>query len=196
MPQNFLISVPVLWNQRLPGRRVLPERHNHEPGTKCVSQPTSSSVSADRKTGRMAAWLHHIRHYGAGVPPVSEANAKTSAQFHQVFCDSANRRVARRSPVDGSGDGHAQSALETKKGGPRQTRGAVMTTPATPITPSERVVLTPTEFASVFGRHYTWAYRQIYAGKVKVISKLGRMMIPRSEVDRLLQEKEVYTGKK
>ena len=71
-----------------------------------------------------------------------------------------------------------------------------MTTPTTPIKPSERVVLTPTEFASIFGRHYTWAYRQIYAGKVKVISKLGRIMIPRSEVDRLLQDKETYAGKK
>jgi hypothetical protein len=65
-----------------------------------------------------------------------------------------------------------------------------------PIKPSERVVLTPTEFAGVFGRHYTWAYRQIYAGNVKVITKLGRMMIPRSEIDRLLQNKETYTGKK
>jgi predicted site-specific integrase-resolvase len=65
-----------------------------------------------------------------------------------------------------------------------------------PIKPSERVVLTPTEFAAVFGRHYTWAYRQIYAGNVKVITKLGRMMIPRSEVDRLLQNKETYPGKK
>ena len=71
-----------------------------------------------------------------------------------------------------------------------------MTTPTTPIKPSERVVLTPTEFASIFGRHYTWAYRQIYAGRVKVISKLGRMMIPRSEVDRLLQSTETYNGKK
>jgi hypothetical protein len=70
-----------------------------------------------------------------------------------------------------------------------------MTPAATPIKPSERVVLTPTEFAAIFGRHYTWTYRQIYAGKVKVLSKLGRMMIPRSEVDRLLQEKEIYTGK-
>jgi predicted site-specific integrase-resolvase len=65
-----------------------------------------------------------------------------------------------------------------------------------PIKPSERVVLTPTEFAAVFGRHYTWAYRQIYAGNVKVITKLGRMMIPRSEIDRLLQNKETYNGKK
>jgi predicted site-specific integrase-resolvase len=70
-----------------------------------------------------------------------------------------------------------------------------MKTPASPITPSERVVLTPTEFAAIFGRHYSWAYRQIYAGHIKVISKLGRMMIPRSEVDRLLQQKETYAGK-
>lgn len=64
------------------------------------------------------------------------------------------------------------------------------------VEPTERVVLTPTEFASLFGRHYSWAYRQIYAGKVKVISKLGRMMIPRSEVDRLLQGKETYNGRR
>ena len=71
-----------------------------------------------------------------------------------------------------------------------------MNSAASTIKPSERVVLTPTEFAAIFGRHYSWAYRQIYAGNIKVISKLGRMMIPRSEVDRLLQDKEIYTGKK
>jgi|ERR1700741_3283118 hypothetical protein len=32
------------------------------------------------------------------------------------------------------------------------------------------------------------------SGRVKVISKLGRMMIPSSEVDRLLAQKETYTG--
>jgi predicted site-specific integrase-resolvase len=66
----------------------------------------------------------------------------------------------------------------------------------TSSTESEKVVLTPTQFASLFGRHYTWAYRQIYAGKVKVITNLGRIMIPRSEVNRLLQHTETYTGKK
>jgi predicted site-specific integrase-resolvase len=71
-----------------------------------------------------------------------------------------------------------------------------MNSTSSTIKPSERVVLTPTEFAAIFGRHYSWAYRQIYAGNIKVISKLGRMMIPRSEVDRLLQGKETYTGNK
>lgn len=66
-----------------------------------------------------------------------------------------------------------------------------MNSPVIPIKLSERVVLTPTEFASSFGRHHTWAYRLIYAGKVKVITKWGRMMIPRSEVDRLVQSKEI-----
>jgi hypothetical protein len=66
-----------------------------------------------------------------------------------------------------------------------------------PVIPlSEKVVLSPTEFSTLFGRHYTWGYRQIYAGKIKVITNLGRMMIPRSEVDRLLEDKEIYTGKK
>jgi len=66
-----------------------------------------------------------------------------------------------------------------------------------PVIPlSEKVVLSPTEFSTLFGRHYTWGYRQIYAGKIKVITNLGRMMIPRTEVDRLLQDKEIYTGKK
>ena len=61
---------------------------------------------------------------------------------------------------------------------------------------SEKVTLTPTEFASLFGKSFNWTYRQIYAGKIKVISDFGRMMVPRSEVDRLLQQREIYSGKK
>jgi hypothetical protein len=59
----------------------------------------------------------------------------------------------------------------------------------------EKAVLTPTEFAALFGRTYTWAYRQIYAGKVQVLTHLGRMMIPKSEVERLLLQKQIYNGK-
>jgi hypothetical protein len=62
--------------------------------------------------------------------------------------------------------------------------------------PLEKIALTPTEFATLFGRHFNWTYRQIYAGKIKVISNFGRIMIPRSEVDRLLQQREIYSGKK
>ena len=60
---------------------------------------------------------------------------------------------------------------------------------------SEKVVLTPTESAALFGRTYTRAYRQIYAGKVQVLTQLGRMMIPKSEVERLLLDKQIYNGK-
>jgi hypothetical protein len=58
----------------------------------------------------------------------------------------------------------------------------------------ERVVLSPAQFAAHFGRHYTWAYRQIYAGKVKVLSKIGRIMIAKSEVERLVADQTTYTG--
>ena len=47
--------------------------------------------------------------------------------------------------------------------------------------------------ASLLGRHYIWTYRQIYAGKVRVISNLGRIMISRTEVDRLLQARRRTT---
>jgi hypothetical protein len=50
----------------------------------------------------------------------------------------------------------------------------------------EPVALSPKRFAASFGKSETWAYRLIYAGKVKSISGLGNVMIPVSEVDRLL----------
>ena len=53
---------------------------------------------------------------------------------------------------------------------------------------SERVAFTPTEFAAFFGHEQTWSYRQIYAGKIRVITGHGRMLIPKSEVERLQRE--------
>jgi len=55
-----------------------------------------------------------------------------------------------------------------------------------PVPLAEKVVLSPTEFATLFGRHYTWAYRQIKAGRIKVVTETGRILIPRTEVDRIL----------
>jgi hypothetical protein len=49
----------------------------------------------------------------------------------------------------------------------------------------ERAALSPNEFAALFGRATTWGYRQIWAGKVKTIQNLGRLLIPRSEVERI-----------
>jgi hypothetical protein len=56
---------------------------------------------------------------------------------------------------------------------------------------SERAAYTPTEFAALFGRQSVWGYRKIYSGQVKVIRALGRMMIPRSEVERIQAMAEV-----
>jgi Helix-turn-helix domain len=57
-----------------------------------------------------------------------------------------------------------------------------------------RLTYSPAEFAALFGRHQTWAYRQLYKGTVKAITRYGRIMIPRSEVDRLLNSAAEYGG--
>jgi hypothetical protein len=61
-----------------------------------------------------------------------------------------------------------------------------------PINLNERFGFSPKEFAEANGKSATWAYRQIYSGKVKVISDCGRILIPRSEVDRFLARAAEY----
>src|SRR6188472_1772924 len=60
------------------------------------------------------------------------------------------------------------------------------------ISLSERLSLSPKEFSEANGKSPTWGYRQIYSGKVKVISDCGRMLIPRSEVERFLGRAAEY----
>lgn len=62
--------------------------------------------------------------------------------------------------------------------------------PSIPL--SERAALTPAEFAAYFGHEQTWAYRQVYAGRVKIISDMGKMMIPRSELERVQGLSKTY----
>jgi len=57
---------------------------------------------------------------------------------------------------------------------------------------SERLALSPREFGLTIGRSATKVYRDIYAGKIKVISNAGRMMIPRSEIERFLARAAEY----
>jgi hypothetical protein len=64
-----------------------------------------------------------------------------------------------------------------------------------PINVSERLSFSPKEFSEANGKSTTWGYRQIYSGKVKVISDSGRMLIPRSEVDRFLARATEYNPK-
>jgi hypothetical protein len=60
---------------------------------------------------------------------------------------------------------------------------------------AERAGFSPREFSLLFGKQKVWGYRQIYQGRVKAITQFGRMMIPRSEVDRILATAVRYNGK-
>jgi Helix-turn-helix domain len=52
-----------------------------------------------------------------------------------------------------------------------------------PIPLGERAAFSPAEFAALCGRSPTWAYRQIYAGRIRPISDCGHLLIPRSEFE-------------
>jgi hypothetical protein len=57
---------------------------------------------------------------------------------------------------------------------------------------NDRLGFSPAEFAALNGKSVTWGYRRIYHGDVKVISNAGRILIPRSEVDRFLAGASEY----
>lgn len=58
----------------------------------------------------------------------------------------------------------------------------------------DRVAYSPAEFAALFGKEQTWAYRQLYSGKVKAITEHGRTMISVSEVERIVKSAGTYEG--
>jgi hypothetical protein len=60
---------------------------------------------------------------------------------------------------------------------------------------NKRLGYPPSEYARLNGRHPSWAYRQLYAGKVKAITSLGRILIPASEVERVMAEAKPYEPK-
>ena len=53
----------------------------------------------------------------------------------------------------------------------------------------------PAEFARSFGKHPTWAYRHLYAGTLNAVTVLGRLLIPRSEMERLMATAAPYDPK-
>ena len=57
---------------------------------------------------------------------------------------------------------------------------------------SQHLTYSPKEFGEANGKSATWAYRQIYARKIKVISDCLRLRIPRSEVERFLARASKY----
>ena len=52
------------------------------------------------------------------------------------------------------------------------------------------------EFAALFDKEQTWGYRQLYSGKVNSITEFGRILIPASEVERILATAGRYDGVK
>jgi hypothetical protein len=55
-----------------------------------------------------------------------------------------------------------------------------------------RAALSVREFSTLFGHHVAWGYRRIYEGRVKVLDDCGSMLIPYSEVQRLLDSAKPY----
>jgi hypothetical protein len=49
-----------------------------------------------------------------------------------------------------------------------------------------RAGYSPSEFARSCGKHPSWGYRQLYYGNVKAVTSLGRILIPASEVERVM----------
>ena len=70
-----------------------------------------------------------------------------------------------------------------------------METTSPPID-EKRATLSVAEFAKCFGRHKSWAYRQIYSGKIEVIDSYGAIMIPVGEIEKITGSAHRYLGKK
>jgi Helix-turn-helix domain len=77
-------------------------------------------------------------------------------------------------------------------GSHRQRAQALSRVAREPISLNERAAFSPAEFAAICGRSPTWAYRQIYAARIKPISDCGRLLIPRDELDSFLSRKAEY----
>jgi hypothetical protein len=60
---------------------------------------------------------------------------------------------------------------------------------------TSRAAYSPAEFAASCGRHPSWAYRLLYANKLRAITELGRILIPASELERVLSRTAPYDPK-
>jgi hypothetical protein len=63
------------------------------------------------------------------------------------------------------------------------------------IETKQRLALSPAEFAATCGRHPSWAYRLLYANKIRAVSHLGRLLIPATELQRVLSLAQPYDPK-
>jgi hypothetical protein len=60
---------------------------------------------------------------------------------------------------------------------------------------TSRAAYSPAEFAATCGRHASWAYRLLYSGKIRAVTQLGRILIPASELERVLSLAQPYDPK-
>jgi hypothetical protein len=60
---------------------------------------------------------------------------------------------------------------------------------------TNRAAYSPAEFAASCGRHPSWAYRLLYSGKIRAVTELGRILIPASELERVLSLAQPYDPK-
>ena len=50
----------------------------------------------------------------------------------------------------------------------------------------KQIAYTADQFGKFFGKDGAWARRQVHEGKLKAIKGWGEMMIPSSEIDRIM----------
>jgi hypothetical protein len=60
---------------------------------------------------------------------------------------------------------------------------------------TSRAAYSPAEFAASCGKHPSWAYRLLYANKIRAVTELGRILIPASELGRVLGLAQPYNPK-
>jgi len=60
---------------------------------------------------------------------------------------------------------------------------------------TSRAAYSPAEFAASCGKHPSWAYRLLYANKIRAVTELGRILIPASELERVLGLAQPYNPK-
>ena len=61
------------------------------------------------------------------------------------------------------------------------------------VTLEDKLAFTPAEVAGMFGRHYTWTYRQLYRGNMHALEGSERLLIPRSEIERFLSKTVAFS---
>lgn len=60
--------------------------------------------------------------------------------------------------------------------------------------PHNRLAYSLKEFAELFGKERSWAYRMAQEKKIKVLEGFGTMMVPASEIERIISEPKNETS--